>query len=239
MDILSLVSAMKRYRFILLFGVLLGFTLLLLTRFTIQPDTGDVNFGPYVLEPRNQYVYQTYVDVMLDEPGFSIGKSINAEGGRDAFRRTVEMAPVYAHMATGDTILKQVERKIGPISGSINSEVLEENPIFRITAEGRNPREVTNAALVTAQTFIKYIETQQINSKIQPTDRIILKMLGEPAEPTASSSMSLLKSAIAFLSPIIASFLLMLVLENIERGKEEAIAGEFNTAETEVVRSEA
>lgn len=233
MSLSMLISIAQRYRYFIMLGVFLGFVLLMLTRFSMHPDTSNESILPFKLEPRNQQIYRTYIDVMIDDPGFGVGQSGQVSGRRDAFRRTVELAPAYAYMATSDLILSRVEHKLGTISGAVGSNVMEDSPVFRIDVEGKSAKEAIDVAKTIVQTLTEYVQEEQVNSGIQATDRITIRALGNPAAPLVSNSMSLLKSAMAFLSPIIASFILALALENIEREKEG-----FHMRNTSAVNSE-
>lgn len=228
-----LLSISQKYRYLIILGVFLGFVLLILTRFSMYPDSNNESILPFKLEPRSQQVYRTYIDVMIDEPGFGVGQSGRVDGRRDAFRRTIELAPAYAYMATSELILSQVERKIGPLSGGVSSNVMEESPVFRIDVEGKTEKEAITVANTLVQTLAEYIQSEQNKSGILPSDRIVLKALGSPATPLESNSMSLFKSVIAFLSPIIAGFMLALALENIEREKEGFNMRDTNAANPE------
>jgi len=217
-DILQLVEVLWKRKWIIAVGAVLG--LLLTFRALYTMDISLSYPRSFELKPRSFTIYQTSVNLMLDEPSFGMG-SLQKEEGKEgtSFGRLASLATTYSYLITSDAVATRVQKKIGSADGSLEAEPVEDSTVIKVTAEGANSEAVQKLTRTTADVFIAYIRAQQKANNIPPGDRVLVRKLGPPAEPIQIRSRKIEIAFLMFMFPLAASSALAFVLENLDKSK--------------------
>ena len=216
-------AALLRRKGLLLGSLGIGVLLALLTMFTVVtgPSGADGITGRLRIERRSLSTYTQTVAVLIDTPGFGLGRA------DVSMAKPTQMAPTFAYLAGSQEVVRRVEK----ITGSLRDKVtitaipVEASPLVQIVVEGKDSDLVAKTATALGQSVSEYVQEQQTASNVAAIDRLVLQPLGSPSPPVEVQSRAVETAAILFLLPILASITLALILDNLKRSEIEMEAG--------------
>ena len=214
MDILQLVEVLWKRKWIIAVGAFLGLILTFRALYTFEIGLGYPRL--FKLEPRSFTVYQTSINLMLDEPGFGLGRlGLGKEGA--GFDRLTNLAVTYSYIMASDAVSKQVREELGPVSPRLKATPVQYSPVITVTVEGTDSKAIQKFAQTTVDVFINYMKAEQTKNNIPKEDRILLRKLGPPSTPTQTSSRKMEIAFLMFMAPLIGSAALSFILENFDK----------------------
>lgn len=211
MDLRYIFHILWKRKWFMLLGALVGILLVVLSLYKIyiNPSTGK-----WTYEPRTYTRYQTSIKLLLDAPGFGLGR---LGGSPWVWDRTINLANTYSHLITSDIVMSKLKQKLGLIKGSVNAKPVAGAPLIEITVEGTNPREIQDLVQTTAETFITYITREQKANLVPPEERVLISILTSAPAAVPLSSRKMQIAFLMFISPVTAAAASAFVLENLEK----------------------
>ena len=172
-------------------------------------------------EPRTHTEYETTLKLLLDAPGFGLGRIGMEESGFGpwVWDRTINVTNTYSHLLTSDIVMSRLKQRAGTIKGSVAAVPIPDTPLIQVTVVGDDPQEIQKLAQTTADTFIDYITVQQEENKVSQQDRILVKIMTSASPPIPLSSRRAELAFLAFIAPLLAAIAASLALENLTREK--------------------
>jgi hypothetical protein len=233
MDIELFVRTLWRYRYVVVSGVALAFTLAFLSFVRVQPF-GD---GP-AFEYRQTESWGSTFTLQVTQRGFPEGRTqIRTElpqgvAPTDAAQvfadpgRLVSLAQLYARLVNSDRV-RAIMSQDGPVYGRLTTRELtsddgEPLPILELTAVTQSPQRAVERVLGQARAFQKYIRTNQQRAGVPAGDRVELTDVSGPTRPKVIASRSKTLPLIVFVSMMIAMLALVLALENVRQRRRGA-----------------
>ena len=219
MDLRQLWAVIWRHRIILALGVVIGLSMATLSLYKVEWSIFDP-FGRFVMEPRSLTTYETEVNLVVDVPGFGIGRTDTSIGQGAA------LASIYAYLVTSDVVMEKVKEELADpdLGASIKGESIKGSPVLRIVVQGNNALHIATVATTSARSLISYLREEQLSNDVPPEKRSIVRILGLPSEPIPLQSRQFEVALILFLASLSAAIALILVLENISQSKAREVA---------------
>lgn len=163
-------------------------------------------------------VYKSSKLLLIDQPGFAIGKAGNDTAGPYVYDRTVKLAGAYSRLMTSPRVMSMVERELGgELKAQIGAGALRDAPIIKIRASAPSRSEARAAVNAVASTFKDYLVGTQNASGVPKDERIVIRSLGPASRPVAQASGGLQVVFLSFLAPVFAFVMASLMYENLKR----------------------
>src|SRR5688572_23792674 len=189
MDLYAFIRVLWRFRTLLAAGLLLA---TLLAAFSLGKVT--LTGGKPAMEYRDRQVYVSAATLLVTQEGFPWGRAIlddmiTIDPGDGAEPISVPrfgdpgrysgLASLYAELAKGDTVQRAVLKGLPPGSSYEPAVVKDPDsgstmPMLYLKGYGSSPRLAAAVADRAAETFIRYLRTQQRDSAIAADKRIQL-----------------------------------------------------------------
>jgi capsular polysaccharide biosynthesis protein len=215
MDLWVVLNILKKRWVLILIGAAAGVVLAFVSLFSVVIGGTAAGSGLRV-ERRSLSVYTQTVAVVVDLPGFGLGRT------DVAMAKPVQMAPTFAYLATSNEVLGRVEKITGPLRERVVVRALpvEDSPLVQITVEGQDRELVAKAAEAFAQAVCDSVSQRQDDNKIPAEQRLVLRPLGSSSPPVEVRSRAIEVAAILLLLPIAAAIGVAFAVENVQRSME-------------------
>jgi len=211
MDLNLFFRVVRRYRFLVIFGVLVATALAILSFAKI---TGS---GLAYRQPKQ---WASHENLLVTQPGFPLGQATLPIGVQAPGNLSTN-AVIYATLASSK-LVSGIMRSYGGPLGKVDAVAVTNPdgstlPIVDIaglaTSQGVAKRTADNASKALTQ----YVVNEQENAKppIPPSNRIILNSLGAPDTPQLIKSPSKTRPIFVFLAVLMAFIGLAFILENL------------------------
>lgn len=219
MDLRLIFNALWKRKLLMSLGIIAGvvFALLSLIKFGILDKNNNLMFS---YEPRSLTSYETNINLIVDVPGFGLGRT------DISIAKGAELAPTYSFLATSDSVLTRVEQVFEIEDLEITSSAIERSPVIQIFVEGNNAKLIRSVAMATAEEFVDYIKGSQVDNRVPKSKRVEVRLLGPPSDSKPLKSRKYEIAIILFLAPLFAAAGLAFVLENLARVKEAIVIEE-------------
>ena len=231
MDLRQLARAVAAHRGVAALGVLLAFVFAFLAQVRVDP------FGDPALKYRRSVVWGSTVTLQITQKGFPEGQATGEGAGLS------ELAPLYATMATTDPVRRRMKR-LGPVIGGARAEPLTVGnssflPLFRITGFAFSAPNARLRAQRQAEALIGYVTAEQRASNVRPRNQLLLKIVKGPSRPQIVVGRKPTLAVVVFLSMLVLTGALVLVLENLRRGRQLRAPSEDGRPSLEAIKSPA
>lgn len=216
MDIRLFITALARHKWIAVTGLLLAILFAVFSQVRVDP------FGSPHFTYRKDVVWGSRVELQITQPGFYEGRVVGNAGGRPL----LELAPLYARLAVSDPVRVEM-RKDGPVAGAVVANaVVDENgsglPLIEVTAFARRPRLAYQRAGRQTRAFVEYLRAEQIANHVPERQRISVVPIKGPTAPAIAAPRKKTLAVVVFMSMLILTCALILVVDNVSRRRAEA-----------------
>lgn len=236
MDLSLYLRVIWRFRILVAFGVVLATALAAFSflRIGFADGSFDVSY-------RQSEQWASFATIFVTQEGFPLGRSIydeslpvtpstgaaDDEGAAGYVPRYVDptrfssYAQLYARLAGSDLLERQMERE-APLRGSVSATAGTDPrnpgiilPLVELQAVAADPAGAQETAGRAMRALLAYVEREQRANQIDPSKRVILRVLNEASPPTLVAGRSLTRPAFFFLAVMIGVLALAFVLENL------------------------
>ena len=228
MDIKTWISVLWRFRFLVAAGLLLATCLALLSFARVELDGWKPAFSY-----RADEVWVSRSTLLVTQEGFPWGRAVLDEvvevpgtGEQPQFvpkyspgDRYVALASIYAELAKGDAVQRQVlpdaeesEGYDAHVATAPNGSVL---PRVIITGHASSPDRAEETAGTATAAFLRYLERQQASSQITADTRADVSVVNEPTKAELFEGRRMARPIFIFLLIVMAVIGLAFVLENL------------------------
>lgn len=206
MDLRMALRVLIKHRWIMLIGLIAGVALAVLSLYAVKVQDRRLEFTR-----RSTAVYTATVPVLVDLPGFGLGRT------DVPMDKPARMAPTFAYLVTSQDVLERVIKEIGPIpkEDKVTAVEVEDSPLFQVVVEGNDPKRVSIEAMAFAKAVTAYVVDRQEASGVTEGSRLVLSPLGNAAPPVEVQSRDVEIAAILLLLPIMTAGGIAFVLENL------------------------
>src|SRR3954452_7600579 len=233
MDIRYHLNILKRWRRMLVVGVVLGIAIAVLVTFRV---------GPGGLEWRADPTYTTSSRTFITQPGFPWGRATlgnsnpgqpvpqdvqkNAPSNLRTFAdpaRFSELAVVYSYLASSDQIRNLVVPRPGPDQGIRvatipNPATNEPLPLLEIVTTSSSAAGARRLNMSVIAALRGYLRSNVLANQIPPDQRVQLQVLNPPRTAVLTSGRSYTGSVIAFILALVATVVAIYVRDNLRLG---------------------
>jgi hypothetical protein len=240
MDLEHHIRVWWRWRVLLGAGLILAVVVAILV--TFKPTFVGVQW-------RSDPVYTSTSRLFVTQPGFPWGRATlpgAAPGGiedpnvkGESFAtpdRFSNLALVYSYIAQSDLIRRLISPE--PLTDQITVSTpavpgsSDPLPLLEITANAQDPRDAQTLNKGAIEALKGYLNRELDNNEVDAQDRIVLEVLNPPEKGELTGGRSLTLSAVAFILVMIATLVLVYVLEAVRRKPEDdLIDGGFKIVE--------
>lgn len=228
MDIGLLFGSAWRHKWLMLVAVLVGFSLAFSSLYKVHYDAAGSPGQRLKLSDRSTSVYESEIQLMLFDPAFGISRAGQDYERVDSFRRAVELAPTYAHLALSDPVIASIESTTGPVDVVLDCQSVEKSPLLAVKVIGSDAARVVEIADSIAPAFQSYLTDEQNKYEVPVYDRMAVRQLAEPSPPVARVTRGAEYAAIAFIAPIMIALSIVYILENMRRNRALASQDSVN-----------
>lgn len=225
MDVRLLFGVIRRFRLLVVCGVLLASSLALVSmlRISVSGDGVDLSY-------RSSEQWASYARVLVAQPGFGWGSSTPGGGSGDkdvqearaaSEGRLPTLATLYASFVSSDDV-RRILRRSGPVRGIVTAQALPAGPsggvilpIVAITAVSDTAAGSQRLGDRTARALRDYIREQQIANGVPAAERIELRPLNRAGQTELVKPRSKTLAIVVFLAVLSATLALALILENL------------------------
>jgi len=211
MDLRLFGRVLRRFKWLVLFGLVIACALAFLTMVRVNPSTGKLTY-------RQNEQWVSYTKVFVTQRGFPWG-AINAQGPTDPGRFT-SLAIIYSNLVTGDAIAKIINRQ-GHVPGTVEAAALltspgssDALPIISIAGLSTSKQGSLLLAGRAATALISYVDAQQQQNAIPPDNRVWVQEIQSPGQSKLVSGRSKTLPIVAFLAVMSIIVGLAFALEN-------------------------
>jgi hypothetical protein len=211
-DIRAFIQVIRRHRLAAILGVCFAIALAVFSYVRIDP------FGSPMFAYRKSVLWGSKSVLQITQPGFYEGRVTADTNQRDAL---LELAPLYARLANSDPVRQRMHRT-GPIFGGISvTPVIDSSgngiplPLVEMVAFTRNATLAQQRVQQQAQAFVGYLRARQIATGIPDKRRVSVSLIKGPSKPFIAVPRKKTLPVIVFLSMLIATCALVLVLDNL------------------------
>lgn len=226
-------AVLRRYRWIVLIGGLLGVALAILAVFRVGSDGLSWRAGETWASNSTLYVTQRgFPDgrVVLGNPSRTSGDATNSpspsgqgRGSNEEFAdptRFANLAIVYTYFAQSDEVRRVIAPSLSadqlvvtPAPAAMNSS--QTLPILALTTRAASPLKATqlNAAAITA--LRGYLARQQRTNGVTVRNRVRIDVLNPPSSARLESGHSLTPAFVAFILAMAGAIALAYCLDNL------------------------
>jgi hypothetical protein len=224
-----------RFRLLVVFGALLAAGLATLSFLRVDLDGGSLK-----VDYRQSETWASYATVFVTQEGFPLGRSVYDEslpvtpttGGEDAEpesyvprymdpSRFSSYAQLYARLAGSELLRRQMERE-KPLAGSVSATAGTDPrnpgivlPLVEIQAVADGGVAARETARRATRALLRYVEREQNANEIEPSKRVILRVLNEASSPVLVEPRSRTKPVFIFLAVMLAVAAIAFLLENL------------------------
>lgn len=247
MDVALFFRTLFRHKILLVLGVLVSLGVALYTGFTLEKGT---------LEPRAAQDYSASTTIMLGSanPQQSVFSSelpprplVEGQTPGDT-RNLAGMAVIYAYLVGSDEIRALVEQQIGPLSEHESLSAIQrttqpdgnerfpgdfELPIIDVMGSAHSAERAEEIATAGAQVFQAYAIGQQDAAAVAPTARVTFTPLRTQEAEVLEGSSPLLPIVAVGFGVFLAFVVLILIVDNIRRGRARSRAERAEAAQHE------
>lgn len=243
MDLNLYLRVLWRFRILVAAGLLLGLALAMFSHVRVSLDDG------VSLSYRESEQWASYATIFVTQEGFPLGRSVYdeslpvtpssgepADDDSQAYvprfadpSRFSTYAQLYARLA-GSTLLKRQMSRSGPLRGTVSATAGTDPrnpgiilPLVELQALSSTPEDARATADRAARALLAYVAREQRANEIQPSKRVILRMLNEASPPVRIVSRSLTKPVFVFLAVMLAISALAFLLENLRPSVRTAV----------------
>lgn len=237
MDVVAILTVLRRFRVPVLAGFALALALALLSYYRISFDRGPS------LEHRADETWASYSQLLVTQPGFSWG-STDGRGGvtGDPARQPVDegrlatLATVYSRLVTSDGV-RAIMRADGPrIRGVVDASPLTATrnsddllPIVNISALATSRSDSLRLADRAARSLQGYLEQTQRENGIPPNERVQLQTIRQAGLTELVSPRPKTPPIIVFFTVMAATIGLAFLLDNLRPPPARMIGPESQT----------
>lgn len=193
----------------------------------------DVRHG-FQLSYRQGEEYEAATIVFVTQSGFPWGRTVPQYLPGDSAKakpsvpvadadRLATLTALYAQLATGDAIRKQLpgvddERtrvRVEPVPAPpyVNPAIL---PLLRVTATTTTPEGAIALANRATDMFRTWLDARQRGARIPPGERVALEVVDRPAKAKLTGHRSMTLPFVIFLGLLSATFGVVFVVENLD-----------------------
>jgi hypothetical protein len=226
-DLALYLRVLWRFRVLVLAGFLLATSLAFFAFVSVSFKGGSPT-----LKYREQEQWASTVTLLVTEHKFPEGRSVFpqdipavSETTRSftpefgASSRFIELANLYAQLATSDPVLKLMRRD-GPVRGGVQAFPMVTNtdaplPLVAIQATAPTPESAIHFAVRTTKAFSEYIQSEQRLTGIPEDERVVLEVVKGPNEVELLDGRSKTLPMAVFLTAMLAVLGIAFVLENL------------------------
>lgn len=249
MDLNLYMRVLWRFRLLVGCGLALAFVLALLSYVRI-----DFSGGSPSITYRTQEQWSSSATVFVTQQGFPLGRSIYDEvvpvgpGAADPSAtsyvpryadpsRFSSYAQLYARIVSSDLLKVQMLKK-GPLPGTVTASpgVDARNPgiqlpLVEIQGLGATAADARAMATRSTRALIGFVSRQQAANNIDPSKRVILRVLNQAAPSVLVVPRTKTRPAFIFVAVLVACLALAFLLENMRprvravRADEPRLAG--------------
>lgn len=246
MDLNLLFKVFWRFRALLALGFALAALLALTSLFRIELAGGlpSVSY-------RDDEIWLSTSTVLVTQDGFPWGRAVlddvaTGEAGDAAGQtsprfgddgRYVSLAAVYAELAKGDAIVREVAKDSTPgqtyESLAVQTPAGDGMPMIYFNGYGPTPGAAADVARRSSEAFRRYLSAQQARSDIPADKRVDVAVTQQATPPTLSEGRSVVRPLFLFLLVAIAFVALAFALENL-RPRPRAVESEVRAVKPPV-----
>lgn len=212
MDILRVLTVLRKRKRIVAFGAIAGLIAAFLSVYSIKESGGQL-----VIEQRRQAEYETTFKLILDEPGFGIGRA-EREGASAHWARVErdkDLALVYSSLLMSDEFIDTAIPELKTNGARMKASSPDKLPMIWVTVTGKDPEVAKSLARKASLGFVSYIKSQQKSNKVAPRDRIEVRTISSPNEPTVLPTHDQTLAVAMFSLFLLSSLYLALAVENV------------------------
>lgn len=207
MDLTLFFRVVRRFRFLVVFGVLLAALVALLAYARVE----FVNGAPK-LTPRQEEVWQSDAVLFITQPGV---KWVRTDSDTIGFS---QLAVLYAVLVRSDEV-RDLMRQEGEYRGEISARALTDEdrnglPMVSVVATATSPTDAEVTVRLATKAFRQFIVEQQRQTSVPPARRVTVDVLQDVSPAGLLEPRKKTLSIFAFMTVMIAVFGLILVLEN-------------------------
>jgi hypothetical protein len=193
-------------------GIVVGFVLAVLSICKV-----DLSGSPR-LQYRKPETFVSYTRLLVTQRGFDLGSTA---GGQDTSARFAGLAVIYSNLVTSDPVMS-IMRRQGPVRGSLQAAAVEATPgsedylpIISIAGFADTPPGSLQLAQRASNALRTYITQQQVEHNVRDADRVLLRPLNVAGGTKLFAPRKKTLAIVIFLTVMLASVGLALVLENL------------------------
>lgn len=234
MDLNLYLRVLWRFRLLVAAGVVLALALATLSYLRVSVD--GVSY-------RESEQWASFATIFVTQEGFPLGRSVydeslpvtpssgqpdaGEEGSQGYVPRFADpsrfstYAQLYARLAGSDLLKRQMSRN-APLRGSISATAGTDPrnpgiilPLVELQAIAPNAVDARETVERGARALLGYVAREQAANEIDPSKRVILRMLNDASPPVRIVSRSMTKPVFIFLAVMIAVSALAFLLENL------------------------
>jgi hypothetical protein len=241
MDLARFLQVVWRFKLLLGAGLVLATTIALLSFVRIGLDGGKPTFTP-----RENETWLTATTLLVTQKGFPWGRAIldevvEAEGGDTAEgqepvliprfsdpARYSGLAAIYAELAKGDAVQREVRKGGGPGEYYDTMVVAPPGtnaslPMIYIKGYGPTPEAAASVGQRASRAFIKYLDAQQAASGTAPDKRVEVIITQKATTPELFEKRSFVRPMFIFLLMNMVFLALAFALENLRPRAQPAL----------------
>lgn len=237
MDLRLFARVVWRFRFLVGCGLLLALALALLSTVRLQLEAGGPSFTY-----RSPEVWETHSTLLVTQQGFPWGRTVYdevipiapesgsqldldtpGEGFVPRFAdpgRFQQLALLYSHLVESDQVRALVARTGAirgfyegtPVPSADGNSIL---PVVRIRAVSSSPAEAISLARRATDSFRRFLDQQQAESRIPAEKRVQVPVIGAPEKAKLLEGRSITKPVFLFLLVMVLTIGLAFLLENL------------------------
>lgn len=238
MDLQLYWRVLKRFRLLVLIGVMLGASLAILSYVRFEFTDGGID-----VIHRQTETWQSQSRVFVTDRGFPWGRTnpeyvVDPKGEAPPFQsadagRLSSLAVLYAELANGDPVKRLLRRRaiiatpsdpaLVAIPGLVEvssvpgpafsgSPIL---PLINIRAIDTTPEGAIDLAKAATEALVTFIRTQQSAASIDPQERVLVQVISEADSARLIGTRGKTLPIVVFVSVMIAFIGLAFVLENV------------------------
>ena len=217
-DLSLYASVLRRFRWLVVPGVLLAVTLAFLS--VVHVSSGGITY-------RKAAVWQSQTLLLLTQPGFPWGRTVLPSTEADSTPRYADpnrfssLTDLYSQFANSDEVRKIMRREgaskewkivAGPVTPSVSGATL---PVIALSGQADSAKHAVAATAHGRRAFIEYVARQQKAAAIPAGQRIDIEVLKRSTKPVVIKPRSKTLPIIVFLAVLTATVGLAFVLENL------------------------
>jgi ribosomal protein L32 len=244
-NVASYASALRRFWWVLVIGLLFAMFAALSARFTVSffpPSLEEKEAISYTAEARllvnsatnPHFRAQVTTDIPRDT---GAGEDSESEGGSEEpdtvpfvsapdLNTIIRNANTYPFLIESDGVANFRQREFGELPGTVsatgatsvvtaNRVELSEIPVIRLVAVAGTPEDAINLADKTGKAFIAWLRQEQIDDQIRPDDRMVVEQLTIPRFAVASAGPSTTLPILVFVVVFAAFCVLAILLDRL------------------------